>query len=148
MKNIKTFDTHAEYNAYITGSTKVLPNISYCKDNDESHITAKPKITMKVYVNEAGIKRIFGDSTNVESVVIDGVVTPKESETGKYNFTTAGEHEVKILFKDSMDYVEEEMFANFISGTITVDILSIKLSNAFKEAKTVSVKSSASIVPS
>ena len=34
---IKLFDTHAEYIAYINGEDSILPNISYCEDNEEVH---------------------------------------------------------------------------------------------------------------
>ena len=34
---IKLFETHADYAAYINGSGKVLPNVSYCEDNNEVH---------------------------------------------------------------------------------------------------------------
>lgn len=34
---IKLFDEHSEYEAYINGEDKVLPNVSYCIDNNEVH---------------------------------------------------------------------------------------------------------------
>ncbi len=37
MEYIKLFQTHADYSAYIGGSDKVLPNVSYCEDNNEVH---------------------------------------------------------------------------------------------------------------
>ena len=37
MKFIKLFNQHAEYEAYINGSDKVLPNISYCEDLNDTH---------------------------------------------------------------------------------------------------------------
>lgn len=37
MKFIKKFDTHPEYQTYIDGSDKILPNVSYCKNNKEVH---------------------------------------------------------------------------------------------------------------
>lgn len=33
---LKYFDTHSEYQSYITNGT--LPNVSYCDDNNEVHI--------------------------------------------------------------------------------------------------------------
>ncbi len=38
MKYIKLFNNHADYNTYITGNDKVLPNLSYCEDEDETHL--------------------------------------------------------------------------------------------------------------
>ena len=36
-KYLKLFETHSEYNTYINGNDKVLPNVSYCEDNNEVH---------------------------------------------------------------------------------------------------------------
>lgn len=36
-KYIKLFETHSAYNAYITGQDAILPNVSYCEDNNEVH---------------------------------------------------------------------------------------------------------------
>ena len=41
-KYIKLFLTHNEYNTYITGNSKVLPNVSYCNDNNEVHYNPIP----------------------------------------------------------------------------------------------------------
>lgn len=34
---IKLFNTHSEYETYITSSDKILPNLSYCEDIDDVH---------------------------------------------------------------------------------------------------------------
>lgn len=36
-KYFKKFDTHTDYNTYINSQDKILPNISYCEDNNEVH---------------------------------------------------------------------------------------------------------------
>lgn len=36
-KYLKWFDTHSEYQTYINGQDKILPNVSYCEDNNEVH---------------------------------------------------------------------------------------------------------------
>ncbi len=36
-KYIKLFNTHSEYETYINGNDKILPNVSYCEDNDDVH---------------------------------------------------------------------------------------------------------------
>ena len=38
MKFIKLFNNHADYNTYITGNDKVLPNLSYCINENETHL--------------------------------------------------------------------------------------------------------------
>lgn len=37
-KYIKLFETHTEYQTYINGQDKVLPNVSYCEDNNDVHL--------------------------------------------------------------------------------------------------------------
>jgi hypothetical protein len=37
MKYIKLFETHNEYETYINGQDVLLPNVSYCEDNNEVH---------------------------------------------------------------------------------------------------------------
>ena len=37
MKYIKRFETHTEYETYIGGQDVLLPNVSYCEDNNEAH---------------------------------------------------------------------------------------------------------------
>ena len=34
---LKLFDTHAGYNTYINGQDAILPNVSYCEDQNEVH---------------------------------------------------------------------------------------------------------------
>ena len=37
MKFVRLFDQHSDYETYINGSGKILPNISYCKDQNDLH---------------------------------------------------------------------------------------------------------------
>ena len=37
MKFIRLFNQHSDYETFINGSGKVLPNISYCKDQNDLH---------------------------------------------------------------------------------------------------------------
>ena len=60
MKNIKTFDTESEYQSYITGSTAVLPNLSYVKGTDDVHITQIPSVTVTIDVTQTtGVTKIL-----------------------------------------------------------------------------------------
>ena len=36
-QNLKLFDTHTQYDTYINGQNKILPNVSHCKDNGDIH---------------------------------------------------------------------------------------------------------------
>ena len=54
-KYLKLFETHAEYTSYISGSDKVLPNVSYCEDNNEVHynpIEPPTPSTITIWANE------------------------------------------------------------------------------------------------
>lgn len=42
MDYLKLFEQHSQYETYINGQDAVLPNVSYCIDNDEVHYNAKP----------------------------------------------------------------------------------------------------------
>lgn len=37
MIYLKYFETHSDYQTYINGSDKILPNVSYCEDNNDVH---------------------------------------------------------------------------------------------------------------
>jgi len=57
MKWLKKFATHAEYEAYMSGSSIAYPNVSVCEDNYEIHMTDVGEvITPHDYVEIAGIK--------------------------------------------------------------------------------------------
>ena len=53
-KYIKLFNTHSEYETYINGSDKILPNVSYCEDNDEVHFNpwSDPRLIAKFNVED------------------------------------------------------------------------------------------------
>ena len=36
-KYLKKFTNHSDYQTYITGNNKILPNVSYCEDNNDVH---------------------------------------------------------------------------------------------------------------
>ena len=56
MKYLKVFDTHSNYQAYITGSDKILPNVSHCVNESEIHYNDSFKnkyLTLKAASNTA-----------------------------------------------------------------------------------------------
>ena len=53
-KYIKLFDTHTEYQTYINGQDKILPNVSYCEDNNDVHYN--PYVPMNIIIYEASTK--------------------------------------------------------------------------------------------
>ena len=53
-KYLKLFDTHSNYETYIGGQNKLLPNVSYCEDNNEVHYNPfVPSIPNNVIIYEA-----------------------------------------------------------------------------------------------
>ena len=42
-KYIKLFDTHTDYGTYISDIDAILPNVSYCENNDHVHYSFKKK---------------------------------------------------------------------------------------------------------
>ncbi len=49
--NIKKFDAHNQYEQYMAGENVILPNVSYCVDNNETHFNPNNKIDGHEYVD-------------------------------------------------------------------------------------------------
>jgi len=103
-KYIKLFDTHTEYQTYINGNTKVLPNVSYCDDMNEVHynpfvletrLVAKFNITDTSNATNIMYRNALSNFSEIE---IDGVVQP--NVVSSYTFDTTGEHIVKYTLVD------------------------------------------------
>ena len=101
MKYIKTFQTHSAYNTYISGQDKMLPNVSYCEDNDEVHYNPWIGITAKYNITStSGATTIMtGLTPNVSKMFIDGV--EQESVVSSYTFDTTGEHTISFELIDN-----------------------------------------------
>ena len=102
-KYLKKFETHSEYNTYITGSDKVLPNVSYCEDNNDVHYNpwTDPRVIAKFNVSDtsSATNIMHSSATSTFSEIeIDGVVQP--SVVSSYTFDTTGEHVVKYTLAD------------------------------------------------
>lgn len=104
---LKDFDTHAEYSAYISGAQAVLPNVSYCEDNNEVHYNPYVPETpsLMVYYDIQDISSpttIFTnyDNTVVKSLEIDNAEMIDTFSDGNvaYQFNSIGEHVIKYNF--------------------------------------------------
>ena len=112
-KYIKLFETHSEYNTYINGQDAILPNVSYCEDNNDVHynpwtdprlivtynVTSTSEATT-LYMYYEGM--VTGDAM-FDNVEIDGVevsVSTLDTAQGTYQFSTTGEHIVKYTLSD------------------------------------------------
>ena len=102
-KYLKSFNSHSEYQQYIQSNDKVLPNVSYCKDNDEVHYNpwVETRVVAKFNVTDTSSATdiMYNDATSQFSEIeIDGVVQP--SVVSSYTFDTTGEHTVKYTLSD------------------------------------------------
>ena len=110
MKHIKLFNEHSDYETYMNGSDKVLPNVSYCENENEVHYNPYIESVVTVTFNVTSTSeptqiaangQKFGAFGMIEinilnnfaKIDIDGVKQPTINET--YTFDTLGEHTVK-----------------------------------------------------
>jgi len=124
---LKYFETHAEYEAYINGDDALLPNVSYCQDNYETHYTPTPDPRLIItYTVNADNTNVYlygygeaGDAVEYFSkILIDGVeVSPSELDEaeGYYQFSK-GKHIVKYTLIDPTT-IAEQLFSNCIKIT-------------------------------
>ena len=103
MKYLKQFTTQTEYQTYINGQDKVLPNVSYCEDNNDVHYNpwTDPKLVCKYNITDtssATTLRTEIEPNMFKSMEIDGVLL--NSLVTTYQFDTTGEHTVKYELYD------------------------------------------------
>ena len=127
-KYIKLFDTHDEYETYITGSDKILPNVSYCKNINDVHYNpwTDPRVIAKFNVeNVSESVLLYGADDDViasdlfSNIEIDGEDINKsdlEGDGGYYTFDSIGEHTVKYTLSDP-EVIGEQAFINCSSLT-------------------------------
>ena len=94
-KFLKKFEEHSTYETYINGSSRILPNVSYCVDANDVHYNPCP-IIINVYnvTDDTQMTKIFNAATNVSLIEIDGdEVDKSEIQNGQYQLSN-GEHTV------------------------------------------------------
>ena len=138
-KYLKKFDTHSEYESYITSSDKILPNVSYCEDNNDVHYNpwTDPRVIAKFNVeDETEPVALYGNdygaiaSELFSKVEIDGEevsISDLDDIGGFYTFETTGEHTVKYTLLDS-EVIGDGAFnycSNLTSITIPSGVTSI-----------------------
>lgn len=102
-KYIKVFDTHSEYNTYISGQDAILPNVSCCKNENEVHYNpwVETKLVCEYNISDissattlrTGYAQNMFKSMEIDGVVLDNLVT-------SYQFSTTGKHIVKYELYD------------------------------------------------
>ena len=100
---LKKFSEHSDYNIYINSQDKVLPNVSYCENENEMHYNpwVETRVIAKFNItNTSSATTICYSSatSNFTEIEIDGVVQP--SVVSSYTFDTTGEHTVKYTLAD------------------------------------------------
>lgn len=138
------FETHADYEAYINGSDKVLPNVSYCVNENEVHYNpyTDPMLIIKINVTTTSepTNIMSDESVNpFDGVVIDGVEQP--SVVSSYTFDSIGEHTIKFLLADPLE-IGECAFQNCrnVTWVSIPDSVTVIGNNAFRECSLTSVK--------
>ena len=137
-KNIKLFETHAAYNTYINGQDAILPNVSYCVDNNEVHynpLFIENRLVITYDVEDASVPTLlynYGTSgahvtavDNFDKVEIDDVVvSPQDLDNaqGKYQLTV-GEHTVKYTLT-TPTIIKYAMFGD-LGGNIPISNIEI-----------------------
>ena len=94
------FKNHSEYEAYINGDDKILPNVSLCGEEDEMHYEPKPIDYSKKYLTfvalEDGTFTFTPSSSNVISYSTDNGTTWTEGNSVEVN------NGDKVLWKGAM----------------------------------------------
>ena len=126
-KYLKEFQSHSDYNTYITGQDKILPNVSYCVNENEVHynpwydperFVAKFNVTTTTTATS-----LFNNPTILQELEIDGVKYNGNDIFSHYNhtFSTTGIHTVKYTLTDGTTSIDGGSFAgksNMVSITI------------------------------
>ena len=144
-KYIKFFETHAEYNTYINGQDKTLPNVSYCEDNNDVHYNpwvAPSRVLTAVYniPTTANPISLYLDEfpNEIESVLVtrpngttfelsESDLVEYDSISGygdpymAYQFDMTGEHTFEYTFKPNVTTFTYNLFFD-IPYVISVDI--------------------------
>ena len=127
-KYLKKFETHSQYEAYINSQDAILPNVSYCVDNNDVHYNPWVETKLIGIFNVEDISEvtiILGDTNFVSEIEVDGVV---QSEiVYEYQFDTLGEHIVKYTLADptSIGYSAFNSCTSLTSVTIPNSVTSI-----------------------
>ena len=116
MKYIKVFNNHSNYETYINDNDKVLPNVSYCKNNNEIHYNKwydPIRLVAKFNVSSNSIStHLINNPTLLKEIEIDGNVLP--NVVNSYQFDTTGIHTVKFTLNDNITSIGGDSFAGIL----------------------------------
>ena len=130
---LKFFEAHSEYETYIGGQDVLLPNVSYCEDQNDVHYNPIPHDYSKDYLTfvakENGTFTFTPRSSNVISYSKDGGKTWTEGNSVEVN---SGD---KVMWKGTMTPQTYSGIGNFNStGNFDVqgNIMSLLFGDNFK----------------
>ena len=126
MDYLKLFQTHEEYEAFVSGGTMVKPNVSHCVQENEVHYNPiEEKLIISYfqyggnyhnqiycYINEGGLEAEIRAVDVFDKVEIDGVEVSTsylDSIEAKYPFSE-GTHTVAYTLKDPTK-IDDGMFS-------------------------------------
>jgi hypothetical protein len=69
---LKLFDTTSEYETYIEGQDVLLPNVSYCEDNNEVYYNPIENITIITIQMTGGDTLVFNAGTKSDGTSLQG----------------------------------------------------------------------------
>ena len=113
MYNIKLFDLHSDYETYINSEDKILPNLSYCKDQNDTHLNEIDNRVIATFnITDTTINTnilYFGVKSKIAKIEIDDVEL--SDVPYQYKFDTTGIHTIKYTLKDPT-VLEKEFFVD------------------------------------
>lgn len=132
MKYIKLFEQHSDYETYITTIDKFLPNLSYCEDAEDVHLSLWRGIIAKFNVTDISTTtKLTGATSSINRMEVDGITLNAPIST--YQFQDTGIHVVKYELKNPAQLPNSMFYncTNVIDITIPETVTSIKTSATF-----------------
>ena len=107
-EHIKLFETHSDYEEYINSQDKILPNVSFCKNQEEIHYNEKPHDYSQDYltfvIKTSGTFDIYpADADNVYYSIDNGETWSAVPSQGGTITVSAGD---KLMWKGTLSNSE------------------------------------------
>ncbi len=154
MEFLKLFQTHQDYEAFVSGDTMVKPNVSHCIEENEVHYSPIVIMTVRYNVTDASnptqLYFYYAEEgeedywirgvdmfTNVEIDGVDVPIADLDASSGQTQLSV-GEHTVKYTLKDPTFHGSFSGCVSLTSATIPNSVYTI-INNAFANCGLTSV---------